>query len=187
MRNDDSGLTLVELIVYSLLLVSVLLIVGTIMISTLNLERIVRETTLTASEAQIATTTIESGVRNASHVDLTTIGDDQLLRVRTVGSTPGSAQWSCRGWYYSDSTNTLRSTRTANDSIEIAAPTGEPTGWTLLATGVTPAALAGIFGLDAATNSVTIDFQGITEDSSPIAIHTSVTPRVVSAEETTCF
>lgn len=183
--TEDSGLTLVELIVYSILLVTVLLIVGTILISTQNIGLVVRESTTTASAAQLAATSIESGVRNASAVKLTDIGDDQLLQVRTAGADPDSVAWHCESWYYSESAGTIRFTMSASDAVAVASPSSEPTNWGLLVSKVEPSSGSGIFTQSG--NSITIDFHGTTEDSAPVVIRTSVALRTAFLESASCF
>jgi hypothetical protein len=183
--SAENGVTLVELLVYSVLLVTVLLIVGTIMISTQNIGLIVRESTTTASAAQLAATSIETGVRNATAVKLTDIGDDQLLQVRTAGADPNNVVWRCQSWYFSDSAGTIRYLSSASDAVPVASPIGEPTNWGLLVNNVEPSSGSGIFTQSG--NSITMDFHGTTADSAPVVIRTSVVPRTESLESASCF
>lgn len=178
-------MTLVELIIYSLLLVTVLLIVGTMLISSQNIGLIVRESTTTASAAQIAATSIEWGVRNATAVQLTTSGNDQLLQVRTAGSDPNSPTWRCQSWYYSDSAGTIRSMSSTSDATPVASPVSEPSGWSLLASKIEPSSGSTIFTQSG--NSITMDFHGTTEDSAPVVIRTSVVLRTGFLESASCF
>lgn len=181
----DDGLTLVELLVYSILLAMVLLIVGSIMISTLGIERIVRESTTTTSDAQLAATAIEAGVRNSTAVQLTDIGDDQLLVARTAGTDPATLSWRCEAWYFSKSAGTIRTTATTSDSAPITVPASEPTSWTLLASNIEPPASGVTFTHSG--NSVTIYFQGITADAQPVDIRSSSVVRAGAWESASCF
>ncbi|HRN30287.1 MAG TPA: hypothetical protein PK890_11395, partial [Terrimesophilobacter sp.] len=113
-------------LIYGILLVSVLLIVGSILISTLGIERMVRESTIATSNAQLTATSIENGVRNATAVNLTAVGSDQVLMARTAGADPFSLSCVCRAWYYSAANGTIRTTTSANDSTPIASPTADP-------------------------------------------------------------
>lgn len=181
----EGGFTLVELLVYSALLVMVLLIVGTMMISSQNIGLIVRESTTTASAAQLAATSIESGVRNATAVRLTNSGNDQLLQVRTAGSDPNSADWHCQSWYFSESAGTIRYASSTSDATPVASPTTEPPNWGLLASKIEPSSGSDIFTQSG--NSITMDFHGTTEDSAPVVIRTSVVLRTGFLESASCF
>ena len=181
----EDGVTLVELLVYSILLVTVLLMVGTIMISTQNIGLIVRESTTTASAAQLAATSIETGVRNATAVKLTDIGDDQMLQVRTVGSDPNTVVWRCQSWYFSAAAGTIRFLSSASDAVPVASPTGEPTNWGLLVNNVDPSTRTGIF--TPSGNSITMEFHGTAAGSAPVVIRTSVVLRPEPLESASCF
>lgn len=187
MRHEvtDDGFTLVELLVYSVLLVAVLLIVGTIMISTQNIGLMVRESTTTASAAQLAATSIESGVRNATALRLTTVGDDQLLEVRSAGANPDDVTWRCEAWYFSSSSGTIRFIATSSDAVPVTAPSTEPTTWSLIASNIAPSSGDDIFTQDG--NSIMIDYHGTTEDSAPVVISTSVALRTGILESASCF
>ena len=185
LRDEGDGFTLIELIVYGILLVSVLLIVGSIMISTLGVERIVRESTTATTAAQLAATSIETGVRNSSAVELTAIGSDQLLVARTAGTTPGSIAWRCQAWYYSAAAGTIRSTTSSSDSAPISVPTGEPTAWSLLTSNIVAPTSGAIFTNSG--NSVTIYFQATTDDSEPVDIRSSSVVRAGAWESASCF
>lgn len=184
LRQDDDGLTLVELIVYGILLISVLLIVGSIMISTLGVERVVRESTTATTAAQLAATSIETGVRNSSAVNLSSVGSDQLLVARTAG-TGATVAWRCQAWYYSAASGTIRTTSSASDAAPIAAPTAEPTTWTLLASNI-DAPTSGVIFTNSG-NSVTIYFQATTDDSEPVDIRSSSVVRAGAWESASCF
>lgn len=178
-------MTLVELLVYSILLVTVLLIVGTILISTQTIGLIVRESTTTTSAVQVAATSIEYGVRNATGARLTSVGSDQLLQVRTAGADPDNVTWRCESWYFSNSAGTIRWSSTASDTVAVASPTSEPTSWGLLASNIEPTSGTGIFTRSG--NSIMMNFHGTTEDSAPVVINTSVVLRTAFLESASCF
>lgn len=190
MRNINSasedGLTLVELIIYGLLLVVVLGIVGSIMISALSIEREVRASTESTTAAQLAAESIVSGVRNGTARELTSVGDDQLLKIRTAGGNPGTVTWHCAAWYYSPSSGTIRTTRTADDSTGVATPTSEPLTWTLIAEGVTTADPSGeIF--TATTDGVRLNFTAEAGEGAMVVIDSSATLRAGGTESASCF
>lgn len=184
-ESAEDGVTLIELLIYSVLLVSVLIIVGTIMISTQNIGVMVRNSTTTTSAAQLAANAIESGVRNATAVRLTDVGNDQLLQVRTAGSDPDDVTWRCEAWYFSSSAGTIRFIATASDAVPVTAPGTEPTTWSLLASRIVPSSGNDIFTQDG--NSIMIDYHGTTEDTAPVVIRTSVALRTGIMESASCF
>lgn len=184
-QSTEEGLTLVEVLVYSLLLVGVLVIVGTIMISTLSIERMVRETTESTSAAQLAATAIESGVRNGTAIDLETVGDDRVLLARTAGSDPGSVTWHCAAWYFSESAGTIRYSRSASDSSPIPIPTAEPQDWALLASGIETVESNEVFSFSGGT--LNIEFQGTTDSMQPVLIKSSSVVRAGAWERASCF
>lgn len=183
----DDGLTLVELIVYGLLLVVVLGIVGSIMVSTISIERDVRASSESTTAAQLASQSIVHGVRNGTARELRYVGDDdQLLRIRTAGSSPGAVQWYCAAWYYSSTNGTIRSTTSSDDSIGIPVPTGEPTTWTLLAEGIEASDASGdIF--TATLDGVIIKFTAETAQGTTVPIVSAATLRTGGTESASCF
>lgn len=186
LRDESAGLTLIELIVYSMLLMGVLVIVGSIMMSTLSIDRVVRDSTQSATAAQLAATSVEAGVRNATDAKLTDIGADQLLVVRTVGSDPNAVSWKCMAWYFSASAGTLRTTTTASDAVAVGVPASEPTTWTLLASGIAAPGSGAIFTHSG--NSVTLYFVATTHDSGPLDIRSSSVLRAGATElSQSCF
>lgn len=185
MRHETAGLTLIELLVYSILLVSVLLIVGSIIISSLAVERAVRESTTSTSTAQLAATSIESGVRNATAVELIPVGSDQVLMARTAGADPSSVEWVCQAWYYSSGSGTIRMTTSASDATPVAMPTSEPASWALLASNII-APTSGVIFTNSG-NSVTIYFQATATNSEPVDIRSSSVLRAGPLESASCF
>ena len=159
-RDEDSGLTLIELLVTSLLLGIVVTVVGTIFISSLNVQQTVTGTTTSTTSAQSSATTIDSSVRNASGYAVSASGADQLLVARVAGS--GTAlSWSCVAYYYSSSAGTIRMTRGAVGT-KITAPSAATLAtWTLLSTSVTPRTGSTIFtDVDGTSLSVAYDVTG---------------------------
>lgn len=183
---SDDGFTLVELIVYGLLLVVVLGIVGSIMISSLNIEQEVRASTESTTTAQLAAESIVAGVRNGTARELTSVGDDQLLRIRTAGGNPGTVTWHCAAWYYSPSTGTIRTTRTVDDTVGVPSPTAEPLDWALIAEGVTTTDPSGeIF--TATADGVRLNFTAEAGQGATVVIDSSATLRAGGTEGASCF
>lgn len=137
--RSDRGFTLIELIVASGLIVLVLSVLGGIMISSLTTETSVRNVTTATSTGQLVTTSLERGIRNAATPITFSApgGIDQMITARVAGSG-AVVSYSCQAWYYSSVNQTIRYTRSA--TAITAANASAQTGWTLLASGVTPLA-----------------------------------------------
>ncbi len=181
----DSGFTLVELLVTTLLVALVLTVVGGIFISVTSVQRTVGSLTSTTTAAQAAASAIEQGVRNSSEISLTIpAGTDQLLVVRTANQT-GTLTWNCRAWYYSATNGSIRSTVTANGT-KITAPNATALAtWPLLVSGVTPHSGATVF-----TNTgdaVTIDYAVAVTTGPAIRIQTTALKRTGVVGTGTCF
>jgi Tfp pilus assembly protein PilW len=181
----DSGLTLVELLVSTLLVALVLTVVGGIFISVTSVQRTVGSLTSTTTAAQAAASAIEQGVRNASEISLTTpTGTDQLLVVRTANQT-GTLTWTCRAWYYSATSGQIRSTAT-NNGTHITAPNSTAlAAWPLLVSGVTPHSGTTVF--TAAGDSVTIDYDVAVTTGPAVRIQTTALKRTGVVGVGTCF
>jgi type II secretory pathway pseudopilin PulG len=136
-KEDEAGFTLVELTIATGLTLIVLVIAGGILISGLRTQEVARTVTDAANTAQQIVHSVQTGVKNASAITVTsnaTTGT-QLLLVRTVSSDPNSTAPSCQAWYG----GAVYTTKTT-PAVAITLPTGGPQGiWTILGTGVSPA------------------------------------------------
>lgn len=141
-KEDEQGFTLIELMISTGLTLIVLAITGGILISGLKTQEIARTVTDAANTAQQIVHSVQSGVKNASAITVTsnaTTGT-QLLLVRTVSSDPNSTAPSCQAWYYTPSNGGAVYTTKTTPAAAITVPTGGPQGvWTILGTGVSPA------------------------------------------------
>ncbi len=141
-NDNEQGFTLVELMISTGLTIIVLVITGGILISGLRTQEIARSVTDAANTAQQIVHSVQSGVKNASAITVTsnsTTGT-QLLLARTVSSDPNSTAPSCQAWYYTPSNGGAVYTTKTTPAAAITLPTGGPQGvWTILGTGVSPA------------------------------------------------
>jgi prepilin-type N-terminal cleavage/methylation domain-containing protein len=183
-RRDD-GFTLTEMLVASALFSLVILVAGGIFLGQFRAQQQVTAVTSTTTDAQLAGTTIDTGIRNSSGFDLTPSGSDQLLVARVAGGGT-TLQWTCKAWYYSASADTIRTTSTT-PGTPVAIPTASQLStWTLLVDGVQPRTGSTIFSESGATLSV--DFNATTgEDYRPVAISFSSSPLAGVTENTTCY
>lgn len=181
---EERGFTLVELLVYMMLMVLVLAVAGGLLSSTLMQSATVRTVDESSTAAQLAADSIESGIRNSSDFSLTsTVGDDQMIVAR-VASNDATLTWSCVAWYYSATEGSLRMLRS---DAAIAAPTSaQLASWALLANGVEPISGSAIFSTTAGRRLV-IAFNGLAGDHPPVAITTSAFGRAGATGSVSCF
>jgi type II secretory pathway pseudopilin PulG len=188
-RRDEGsdGFTLVELIIYCMLLGLVLTIVFGLFNSTLRTERTVRTVGNASNAAQLGVRSIEAGVRNSTaHALPTQTGNNQLLLARTAGEGT-TITWNCTAWYFSYSASGKGSIRYRESPTAIATPTAAQLAtWTLLLENVSPSAGTKIFGGSGTT--LTIDYTvSAGQGSPPALIDTSVVRRVPTWDGGTCF
>lgn len=182
-REGDEGFTLIELIIASMILAVVLAIVGGMVMSMSTTSKTVRTLGSTSTSAQLATESIERGIRNSSDFLLTVpTGTDQMLVARTAqgGST---LVWVCAAWYYSASDGSIRYT---TSSSAIPTPTSSTLSqWTLLTKNVSPVSGTTIFSGSSPT--LTISFNDTSSGAGPIAITSTVVSRAGSSGTPACY
>lgn len=89
---DDSGMTLVELVVYGTLTVLLGTVIASVFASSLQAEATTRDRTEATGTAQLIGTSIQTSLRNSNGFDVA----GGILRARVaVGSGEG---WECRAW-----------------------------------------------------------------------------------------
>lgn len=120
--SDDSGMTLVELILYVLLAALFLGLVATMFITSLRSGQQTRERDTATGTAQVVAESLQTSVRNAADVKV----DGALLRAQVA---TGASQWECRAWM-------LQSGELRYKTSPAAIPVDSTSGWTALATGV---------------------------------------------------
>lgn len=143
-RDDDSGMSLVELLVYSLLLSVVLILVGNVLISALTVQRDTTARTEASTGGQVAVRVIERALRNG--VDPVWMPSSQagnLLVVKTRIADDGSAasSWECRAFHYDAAAEELRMlTGPATGPLVTIGPSGtlDSSSWRVLLSGVVP-------------------------------------------------
>lgn len=186
--SDESGMSMAELLIYSLLLSLVLGIIGSLLISTLRTESTVRSVVDATTEAQLAARSIDTGIRNASaHTLLPQANNNQLVLARVAKGTE-DISWACAAWYYTSSATgegTIRY-KESTDPIAVPADSSEVADWLLLAEGVQP-----ITGLDIFSGSgdtLTMSFEvSAGPENPPASIQTSTIRRVTVWDSDTCF
>jgi Tfp pilus assembly protein PilW len=183
--DSESGITLVELLIYSMLLVLVLSIVGGLLTSTTKTSKTVGTITQATTAGQLVASSVESGIRNSSDFRLTTpVGTNQLLIARTAkgGAT---LTWMCAAWYYSAAgTGNIYYTTSAT-AISGMPTTTDLSHWTLLDKGVSPVSGTGIFTANAQQLSIT--FKGLAGTQPPVTITSSAFSRAGATGVPACY
>lgn len=184
-HDSERGFTLVELLIYGMLLIIVLAIVGSMLASETTTSKTVNAVTTASTAAQLAANSVGKGIRNSSDFNLTTpTGTDQLLVARTAqgGAT---ISWVCAAWYYSAAGGgTIRYT-TSTTAIPAVPTAAALAGWTLLDSGVAPASGTTIFSANGA--ALTIAFKGLAGSNAPVAISSSAYSRAGSTGVPACY
>lgn len=179
-RGDDSGFTLVELVITGLLTVLVLSVVTGLFVSMTTTESSVRTVTTATTAGQFVAGSIERGARNSSTMAVTTPATgDLLLQARTVGSA-ATAVWGCSAWYFSAADQTIRyKTSTA----QIPTPTAaSQRSWTLLSGGVSAVAGGPVFAVanTASGQTLALSFQESAGKSAPVVFQSSSSNQIVT-------
>lgn len=172
--RDDAGITLVELLIYMFLAITVLTIVGGILINALRAENLVRDASQATDTAQLAAQSLNRGVHNASAVELSApaVGIE-LVRTRSIDSS-ATGTWRCEAWVVVD--GELRTT-TSNAAIAPPLTAADAASWTLVTEGVQPVGPSPLFALAADERSLSVTFTVQNGDGVPILLDTTIVSR----------
>jgi type II secretory pathway pseudopilin PulG len=174
-RGDESGFTLIELMVSALLTVVVLVIVTGIFVSMNATAGSVRTVTAATTAGQAASSQVQRAARNSSTMGVTSLAaGDQLLTARTLGSG-STAVWTCSYWYYSATNKTIRY-KTASSAIP--SPTAaSQASWSLLSDGVSLVGSTAVFTVPQTSppETLMLSFQESAGTSAPVTFTSSTT------------
>jgi Tfp pilus assembly protein PilW len=126
MARDDGGFTLVELIVYSVLLILVMAIAGSIFVRLLWGQRDVTDYADANNTAQITFRQLERDLRNAAIVDVSDNGNLLVVDTRIATATDDGTFY-CVGYYYDATDGTLRRTQSTDGTATTAAALSKTT------------------------------------------------------------
>jgi Tfp pilus assembly protein PilW len=188
LREQDEGITLIELVVASALSLTVLCIVAGMFLSTSEAEAQVRGLTRATTSSQLAWNTIDRSVRNSSGLAVTSVSDDMVVNAETVGSA-ATAVWGCTAFYYSATDNTIRY-RTSASAIPVPASTAAQRSWTLLADNVSKTDSIDVFALSinaAKSQTLTTAFTVMASGSTAATISEKSSNTVQTSGSLTCF
>jgi len=183
-ESRESGFSLIELVVYAMLLVLVVGVAGSMVTGLINNTLRVTALNQATSVGQLAIDSIDSSIRNSSDFQLTSpSGTDQLLIARAA-STSGPLSWGCVAWYYSAAgAGSIRSMRS---TAPILPPTAtELATWTLLDDGVQPLTGTTIFSTTA--RQVTVSFTSAAGGQTPVGITSAALSRAGASGAVSCF
>ncbi|MBD9700374.1 prepilin-type N-terminal cleavage/methylation domain-containing protein [Flavimobilis sp. GY10621] len=193
-RSGDAGLTLVELLVYMLLLGIVMTIILTMTVTTLRKQTEVTRISQANDTAQNIVNEVDLLVSNASAFTVRSIGSDIVVLSQTRSTQDGAAEFGvtrCAALYYTaDTRQVYVSRRFADPAGANQTPkplTSRPTfgpGWTRLAEGVSPGdgssavfALKNVAGVTDATKLVTSLAIDTTTGKPPVTLTTTTGTR----------
>jgi type II secretory pathway pseudopilin PulG len=152
-KRDEAGFTLVELLVYSVLMILVLGIAGSLFIRLITEQRDIKAMADANNEAQLAFKQFEMDVRNADWAQVDAGGTLLVARTRIATSVTNFAP-TCVGYYFDATDETLyriQTTDSAPTTTALAAATpaalkaiGET--WTPVVNSAGPIGSAAIFG-----------------------------------------
>jgi hypothetical protein len=183
-QRPESGLTLVELLLYVLLALLVLSVAGGMLINSIRTGSQVDRSTAAANTGQLIMRSVQSGVRNATQVGLTSTSGNQLLSVTTTnGLTP--VVLSCQAWYYTPTAGGSLYMRRTAATAPIPAPDSTTLGsWTLLGTGISVSG-GQVFTATAGLVTVSLNIDAAT--ASPLSLTSPASTLNLVTVGTPCF
>jgi Tfp pilus assembly protein PilW len=182
--RSESGLTLVELLLYVSLSLVVLMVAGAMLINSTSAGSQVDKTTAASNKGQLIMRSVQSGVRNATQVGLTSSGGNQLLTVTTSGGlTP--VVWSCEAWYFTPTAGGSLYVTRAPATGPIPVPTSATlASWTLLGTGIST---TGSPVFTAAAGLVNVNLNIDTGNPAPLTLTSPASTLNLVTVGTACF
>ncbi len=94
--SDDSGITLIELVIAGLVGAILLGVLGSVFVTTLQSNAATRDRDLATGRVQAISTSLSTSVRNASDVVIAPLpGGGAIARARVA---TGTSAWECRAW-----------------------------------------------------------------------------------------
>lgn len=149
----EMGFTLVELMIYSILMIVVLTIAGVLFIRMLNTQRDTIAMANANNEAQVTFKQMEFDIRNADFVQVAAGGDLMVMKTRSASATDTMKSY-CVGYYFDSAGKTLYRTQTTSSTPTVnalaagsaAALKAIGTTWTVRSTDVAKVGTTRVFG-----------------------------------------
>lgn len=166
--RDERGVTMVEMLVVMLITGMILIAIGGMFISTLQVQRTVLALSEATNTAQLVARSVDDGVRNGVELRPVGTGTDggQLLVVCTASASSATAKYSWQAWYWSPLGGGSLRTRIFDPGPPPVVPDATTlASWTLLLTNVTPYGAATVFSVDPARpGAVDVHFSTFGDD-----------------------
>lgn len=183
-NRGDSGMTLIELSIAAALSILIIGIAFGLFASAAKSQNTISNRTAASTSAQLMMRSLTQGIENASEFTVQTSGSDLMLVARTAGSG-STLVWNCRAWYYQASTNTFRTTTTA-DGTKILLPTAAQLAtWTYLAGGVSPVGTTPIF--QGVGYNLQVGFVATVAAGQSVTMQTTILQQTGVAASGTCY
>ena len=133
LRRDDTGFSLVELLVAMGLFGIIITIVGSMIVSAITADRTVREVTGSTTDGQLIVNVIEETVRNSTSLSVSTASDgvSTFAAVRTTAG--GTAR--CQSWFYDASLDAIFA-RSSTSAVTVPIPGAVGSEWTQVTSGI---------------------------------------------------
>lgn len=196
LRDEDAGMTLVELMVYSVILLVVLLIVGSLLVNGLRAHATVRDRSQASDAVQNAFGAVERAVRNAGGGYVKDSGRLLVVRERVASSASDADRWRCVGFYLDETSGDLRRVVDATGSQTSAAlaasvPSTVAGAWPVLVADATAITGRRAFGpadgpLDE-NKTVDLALRALAGRQKPVELVSSVALRPQSGSALTCW
>ncbi|GAA4177738.1 type II secretion system protein [Gryllotalpicola koreensis] len=179
----EDGFTLVELLIYTMLLAIVLVIVGGFMFNSISSSNTIRTTSQASTEGQLIASSLQAGIENATAVTGTDYPDGSALVMARVATRGATLDWQCEAWYYSAADKAVYTT-TTHPAVAITLPTGGPKGsWSLLGDGIVPVTDGtGPLALHGTSYSASLDIDLPVTKSQPVHIEMTAYMRTDPSE-----
>ncbi len=176
--GDDTGMTLVELIVYSVLMVLVAAIVGTTLVQTMWVQHHITGTNDANNFAQTHLSAMELGVRNASEIRVSSDGRLLVVKRRSTAQSDANAAV-CSGWYLDPAGDLRAVTQAATGTPRTVAAVANPSNaasWPLAVDGARPPASGKAFALSGSTVTIAVEVD-TTRNRPPVTFRTQAAQR----------
>lgn len=182
--NGEAGIGVIEIMVYTALMVIVMVVVSSVFNTLFKVHSSVAGGVSATQSNQLIANSVETGVRNASAVQLQTVNStDQMVIARSVGSGD-TAAWQCYAWYFDAGNHQVRFTASPT---AVAPPTSAQLAtWQLLGSKVYPQAGSGIFSLSGSRLSLRIKTL-VGASVSSVPMQTTVSVAAASWVSAPCF
>lgn len=188
--TGDRGATLVELLVYLIIMVILVTLIASTFIQGRGVQGDQQSLADASNDAQLAAATIERPIRNAAsiQVDSSVIdGGGNLLVVKTRVGEPNNvaSSWRCEAWFYDSASRTIYATTgTPGSSAATAGFVAKPdlSSWRQLIAEVDPVPGQPVFRTTGVGGGITMQFEAASQRrDTPVRINSTVIPRLQGA------